>query len=450
MENKAYHTIQKYQMLSFNDTVIVGLSGGADSCALLHFLVSLRKEWHFNIAACHVNHHLRGGEADRDEHFAEEICQKYGVKLYILHADVKEESKRQKKSTEQCGREIRYAFFEKIAQELSGKIATAHTASDNAETVLFNLTRGSGAAGLCGIPPVRGNVIRPLIECTRTEIEDYCDKNNLPYVTDSTNLTCDYTRNKIRLEIIPKLKEINPSLENTISGMTERMKETVDFISQCAEEALRSAETDKGYRITDLQKLNEAVLSQAIQILCKKNFVLPEAKHIALIKKLVYDNGAVEIKNQIFAVSKQGFLRIVHADNRDFSESIAWNGEKSLLIHNKKICLSKINIDEFHKRKKFDKMLFHNSFDYDTIPVSLVFRTRRAGDRFCLPKRCITKSVKRLFNEWKIPQEQRDRLLLLANGSEILWIEGIGTAQPYSVRSDTSTVLVINTQATLN
>lgn len=443
MKEKAYCTIQKYHMLSHGDTVIVGLSGGADSCALLHFLVSLRESMHLTVAACHVNHGLRGSEADRDEHFAGEFCRKYDVKLYTLHADVRKEAVKQKKSTEQCGRDIRYAFFTETAEKLDGKIATAHTASDNAETVLFNLTRGSGMAGLCGIPPARDRIIRPLIECTRTEIEDYCKMNNLSYVTDSTNLTEEYTRNRIRLKVIPVLKNINPCFESAVSGMTERLRQTSDFMVKCAENALTQAETDKGYDIKVLQGLDEALMIQTVRLLCQRNGITPEAKHMELMKQMIYNGGAVELKENIFAVSRQGYFRIVREENRDFTQSIVWNGQKSLYINDKKISLSEINIDEFHKRKKIDKMLFHNSLDYDTIPLTPVFRTRQQGDQFCLPDRRVTKSVKKLFIEMKIPREKRDGIVLLAHGSEILWIEGIGISDQFRVGENTRKVLMI-------
>ena len=443
---KALSAVQKYNMLSQNDKIVVGLSGGADSCALLHFLVSLGKEMNLTVSACHINHQLRGAEADRDEQFAVDFCKNLHVPLYILRADVKGEALRQKKSTEQCGRDIRYKFFSETADMLHAKISTAHTASDNAETVLFNLARGSGASGLCGIPPVRDNIIRPLIECTRTDIENYCRENNISYVTDSTNLTDEYTRNKIRLEIIPVLKKINPAFESSISGMTERMKETVDFIDKCAEKALSECLTDKGYSISELQKLDKAVLSKAIIMLCQKNSVTPEAKHIELIKKIVYNSGAVEIKNNVFAVSSQGFFRIVNQPPVTSAQSIPWNSRENLLINNKKISFSRINSDIFHNRKKFDKFLFHNSIDCDTIPLSAVFRTRRQGDFFQPPKRNLTKSVKKLFIEMKIPREERDGIIMLADGSEILWIEGIGVSEKSSVKGNSKNIAVISSE----
>ena len=444
MFDKALSTVQKYHMLSQNDSVVVGFSGGADSCALLHFLISLRDKFNLTVSACHINHQLRGAEADRDENFVSEMCRKYSVPLYILHADVKAESIKRKISTEQCGRDIRYAFFAETADKLHAKIATAHTASDNAETVLFNLTRGSGAAGLCGIPPMRDNIIRPLISCTRTEIESYCTQHSLPYVTDSTNLTNEYTRNKIRLEVMPVLKKINPSFESTVSAMTEHMKETVDFIDKCAENALSSCLTKKGYPISELQKLDKAVLSKAIILLCQKNSFTPEAKHIELIRKIVYNNGAVELRNNLFAISKQGFLRIAEISPLSEMPEVHWNGQEILSINNKIISLSKINKAIFHNRKKFDKIMFHNSLDCDTIPLTAVFRTRKQGDVFSPVGRNITKSVKKLFIELKIPSERRDDILMLADGSEIIWIDGIGVSQKYSVRDTSQNIVLIS------
>ena len=444
MFDKALSTVQKYHMLSQNDSVVVGFSGGADSCALLHFLVSLRDQFHLTLSACHINHQLRGAEADRDEHFVSEMCKKYGVPLYILHADVKAESLKRRISTEQCGRDIRYAFFSETAEKFHAKIATAHTASDNAETVLFNLTRGSGAAGLCGIPPMRDNIIRPLINCTRNEIESYCTQHSLPYVTDSTNLTDEYTRNKIRLEVMPVLKKINPSFESTVSAMTEHMKETVSFIDKCAEDALSRCLTDKGYQISELQKLDKAVLSGAIILLCRKNSFTPEAKHIELIRKIVYNSGAVELRNNLFAISKQGFLRMADLVPMSPIPEVQWNGQEILLINHKIISLSKINQDIFHNRKKIDKIMFHNSLDCDTIPLTAVFRTRKQGDVFSPNGRNITKSVKKLFIELKIPSEQRDDIIMLANGSEIIWIDGIGVSQKYCVRDTSQNIVLIS------
>ena len=444
MRNKAVNTVKKYNMLHSGERIVVGLSGGADSCALLHFLVSLRDEMNLTIYACHINHLLRGEESDRDERFAAELCQKYKVELLTLRADVKKEAEQRHISTEQCGREIRYQFFAETAERLNAKIATAHTASDNAETVIFNLARGSGIAGLCGIPPVRDNIIRPLITVTRAEIEEYCAENHLSYVTDSTNLTHEYTRNQIRLDVVPVLKNINPSLEASVSGMSERMYEADRFIKKCAAQALEQSKSKGGYRTAELSKLDNIVFSEAVRILLKKFDIVPEAKHIELVRKIVYNNGAVEIRKNIFAVSRQGLLRIFEKKDRFNNTEFPFDSENLTVDINRNIKLKKINLLEFNNRKKINKFLFHNSLDYDTIHLTSVFRTRRSGDTFRPINRNLTKPLRKLMTELKIPSEQRDDLLLLADGSEVIWAEGIGVSERFAVSASTENVLVIS------
>lgn len=443
MKNKAYSAVKKYNMLQQNDTVVVGLSGGADSTALLHFLLSVREELNLRIIACHINHMLRGDEADGDENFVRKICNENSVELRVLCVDVNKEAQKRKIGTEECGRQIRYEFFEKTAAEFNAKIATAHTASDNAETVIFNMTRGCGIKGLCGIPPVRDNIIRPLIEVTRTEIEEYCRTNGYDFVTDSTNLERDYTRNKIRLDVIPVLKNINPSLESTIARMSTQMRQNEKFITDCAEKSLAEAETPSGYKTAILSRLDDTLLSAALSLLVKKHNIIPEAKHIELIRKIVYNSGAVNLKNNITAVSKQGFLRIISSVQHQENEIISYTNQNLITINNKKISILLMNIDEFNKYKKINNLVFNNSMDYDTIPFNGVFRTRKSGDVFTLPKRNITKSLKKYFIELKVPQEKRDEIILFASGSDILWIEGIGVSKKYGVSTDTKKVLVL-------
>ena len=225
--NKTFiQTIEKYKLLQNGDKVIVALSGGADSVTLLDMLNSVKEIYNLTIYASHINHGLRGEEADRDENFCKILCKIYNTELFVKKADIKILAKEQKISEELCGRNVRYSYFEELSQNLSAKIATAHTASDNIETLLFNITRGSSVTGAGAITPKRGNIIRPLIMLTREDIEQYCEQNNLEYVTDSTNLTDDYTRNKIRHQVIPVLKQINPQLELSAFHFSESARET--------------------------------------------------------------------------------------------------------------------------------------------------------------------------------------------------------------------------------
>ncbi len=430
-------------MLDNGDSVLVGLSGGADSCALLCFLCSLRESMELKIYACHINHMIRGEEADRDERFAEELCRRFDVPLFVLHKDVISEARRRKIGTEQCGREVRYSFFQEKAAGLRAKIATAHTASDNAETVLFNLARGSGISGLCGIPPVRDNIIRPLIRCGREEIEAYCRRNNIDFVTDSSNLTREYTRNKLRLDVMPVLRQINPSFESSVSSMTDHLREAEEYIDSQAMQALEDAEINGGYSSEMMARLPKAVFSAAVRKLCEKYALIPEAKHIELMRKIVYNGGAVEIRGSVFAISSQGIFRIMQRNDSESMQIVPLDTDAPLLICGKKYTLTVVDIEEFKKLKKIEKKLFYEALDYDTIPLTSVFRTKQSGDSFTLPYRKVTKPVRKLFTELKIPRENRSSLPLLADGSRVLWISTLGSSAQCMVGSSTKRVLLI-------
>ena len=197
MKDKAAATLAHYAMLAPGDLVVAGVSGGADSMALLAFLLSLSARYPLRVAVCHLNHRLRGAEADRDARLVEDFCRMAGVPFHLAAVDVAGEARRQGLSFEEMGRRMRYDFFDRVADGYAAqggrvRIATAHTRSDAVETMLLALLRGSSIDGLCGIPPVRGRIIRPLIEVTRTEVEDYCRTEGIPFCEDSTNRQDDY------------------------------------------------------------------------------------------------------------------------------------------------------------------------------------------------------------------------------------------------------------------
>ena len=454
MENKIKETIRKYNMLSKGDTVVVGLSGGADSCALIHFLSSVKDDFSLTLIACHVNHMIRGDEADRDEEFSRNLAIELGAEFRLLKINVPQEAEKRHESIEKTARDIRYDFFEKTAEQYNAKIATAHTASDNVETVLFNLARGSGIKGLCGIPPVRGRIIRPLITVERDEIEKYCRKNELNYVTDSTNLTDEYSRNKLRHKVVPVLKEINPAIEKTITRMTENLICNVKHLDSSAEKLIKSASEsspdDNLYKADILYRADEAVFSRVIAILLESFGVIPEAVHIALVRDICTRSGAVQIKGNIFAVSKQGYLRIIEKSGSITQDNISvpFLQGNGVVINNKKISLEKYSLTEINKAEncpeKNIKIMFNNRADYDTIDNEAVFRYRSEGDRFRLPGRGFSKSLKKLFNEMKIPAERRNRILVLASGHDIIWIEGIGFSEGYLAGKKTNCFLRIN------
>ncbi len=269
MLNKVKKTIINSGILTEQPcNITVALSGGADSVALLYSLYMLKNELKFSLSACHVNHNLRGEESDRDEMFVRRLCRMLDIPIYVKNIRVTDYVTKHK-SVELCAREIRYGFF----SSLYGKryIATAHTASDNTETVLINMTRGTALSGVSGIPHRRGNIIRPIIECTREEIENFCTSNSLAYVTDSTNLSDDYTRNKLRHSVIPVLKQINPSVENAFTRLSELCSEDDSYLDSVAAAEKKRSENDGKYDVKSLSRLAPCILRRIVTMIFTEN-----------------------------------------------------------------------------------------------------------------------------------------------------------------------------------
>lgn len=407
MNNLVVHTIDKYGMLQNGDKVIIALSGGADSVTLLDIFSSIKKIYNITIYIAHLNHGLRGDEAYRDEYFCRELGKKYNVETFVKNADIKSLAQELKISEELCGRNVRYDFFEELADKLNAKIATAHTASDNAETLLFNIARGSSIGGVASIPPVRGRIIRPLIEVTRIQVEEYCTKRSLDYVTDSTNLTDDYTRNNIRHNIIPLLVQINPKFEDSAMRLSESAREVSNYLNLQTQKAIKESENQYGYDCKILLKNDIAIQKNAVALLCKRYFNrILEYKHIELVLEIIKNGGAVNLTDKHKVVSKQGILRFVTDDNNaDFK-------------------VTELSHDEnFEYCGKLYKITINNSHKENKCPV---IRTRKSGDTFTYHKRNMTKALRKVFNEQKIPSEIRDSLLVVAKDSVILWCEEIG------------------------
>ncbi len=237
LEEKILNVIKQYELIKYGDTIVVGVSGGPDSMTLLNVLYSLKDKLGIHLAVAHINHMIRE-EADDDSEYVKAYCKKYNIDFYVKKVDVTKISQEEKKSTELVGRNMRYMFFDEVAQKVNAnKIATAHTANDNAETVLMNLMRGSGTTGLKGIEKVRDNkFIRPLLTCTRREIEQYCQEKQLHPRYDKTNKENIYTRNKIRNILIPSIeKEFNPNIVETLNRLSQIMQDDEEFFHKIVE-----------------------------------------------------------------------------------------------------------------------------------------------------------------------------------------------------------------------
>ncbi len=423
--NKVLSTIEKYALIENGDSIIVALSGGADSVTLLDILNSLKEKFNLTLYAAHLNHNLRGEEAERDENFCKILCKKYNIELFVKSLDIAALSKAQKIGEELCGRNERYKFFAELSARLGAKVATAHTASDNAETLIYNITRGTSFKGLGAITPKRDNIIRPLIECTRQQIEAYCKAQKLEYVTDSSNLSDDYTRNLIRHRVIPCLNSINPQFESSALRLSESSRELAQYINRQSVELLNRSKLEFGYSCGVMSDCDIIVLKNALALLCADiDGYTPESRHIYLMLNIIKNGGAVNLTGKVRAVSKQGIFRITPTENDCVNNNggknfeIELSGSMRFSYNGKTYFVSKNNSDKENK----------NSVSSDLLNKNAVFRTRREGDRFTYLRRNITKPLRKVLNEAKIPSELRDKLLVLAVDNDILWCENIGAS----------------------
>lgn len=322
MVNKIIDTLARYNMLEKGESIVVAVSGGADSIALLHAVNSLKEALGITVYACHINHNLRGEESLRDERFVKEFCGKLGVPLSIFSIDVKNNVEKHE-SIEERARKMRYSCFEAVCKEKRAKLATAHTASDNAETVFINILRGTGTKGLGGIPPVRDNIIRPIIRCTREDIEKYCTENGLTYVTDSSNLSDDYTRNKLRHHLIPMLKEFNPSIFEAVSRMTSAVYDDNALLEEHSFEAKTAAKTENGYCAIRLSELKRPILCRVISSILSENKIEPSALRINECIEIINEKkGKINLCRNYFAVVRKKVFRIEYEEQNYRHKSI--------------------------------------------------------------------------------------------------------------------------------
>lgn len=457
---KVRRTIEKHHMLEKGDRVVVGLSGGADSSALLEALYLLKEQYSLSLFAAHINHGIRGEEADNDEAFAERLAKQRDIPFLCLKADAPAYAKEHRIGLEEAGRRIRYDYFESCAK--GGKIATAHTLSDNAETVLLHLSRGAGTKGLCGIPPVRGNIIRPLIECSRDEVEAFCKKRGLDFVTDSTNLCDDYSRNFIRNNIIPLFKKLNPGFERAVSrsaaiaageqGFIERAAQKA--LSDCAEkpfpqDAQNTTDSLDTARLLSLDEgLRMRVLKLFLEGLFKKSTV--DYSLVSRLNDSLNTGKAVNLRDGKKAVFKDGRLTVACQKDplpQPFYKKIDLSkGDAVIFAKGKRVEIrrgEKFEKAEINGCQKINSLLSYNVLDRDKISNTVILRTRLSGDKITLKKRGCTKTLKKLWNEKKFTEKQRQSFLILESDSALVLSEPDGVNAGYEADKNTKNILSV-------
>ena len=420
-------TLRRYQMLPAQGRIVLGLSGGMDSMTLAHYFVSC-ESLRPRLLCVHVNHGIRGEEAARDERFVRDWCEKQGIPCQVLHADVPKEAVMSGESEETCGRRIRYAFFESLAPDPDDRIVVAHNANDQTETILFHLAGGTALRGLCGMPFVRGKIIRPLLAVTREDIEAHAKACAIPFVTDSTNEDVHYARNRLRHRVIPELLVLNPSLHESLHRTVRTLSEDEAFLQQLAVQGLREAQADfPGMLRADvLLKLPGPVRLRVLRCWMEEQGLhRVEEKHLRTAEALLSREGSFSPEGDWLFLVSHGVVSLSRPVE-PFCTAVSCPGETQL--PDGRLVIEASFSESAHK---IHKLLFKNILDYDTIKSGLTLRHRMPGDVFQPPGRP-AKSLKKLFNEAGLSKAIRSRLWLLEHEGNIVWLERFGVAAPYA------------------
>ncbi len=427
--------LESHSMLENQSGILVGFSGGADSTALLHLLWERCKTLGIYLHALHVHHGIRGAEADRDARFCEEACRNLGVDFTLVCADIPKMARESGRGIEEAARDFRYSEFAKKVREDErlSSIATAHNADDNAETVIFNLIRGTGIDGLCGIPPIREYdgifVMRPLIYSQKCDIVGYLKENGIEYIFDSTNDDTKYTRNYIRHEIMPRLTSVNPSLLNSVRKMTENLRADVNFIERLADEFVAGNTVNGKISARALLAADRAIAVRAVRrIFAEHCGGMLERVHIDAVLALAGNdkNGAsVSLVGGMRAVCEDGYIRFTRHTLEDtefcyelhrgvnkfdkFTVVIADVGKWDADLQKDNDCLQ--NIYKLSTRTRINS---------DTINHMLYIRQRRDGDAYVFGK--MTRKLKKLYNDRGWNLEKRRSTPVFCDDAGIVWV----------------------------
>jgi tRNA(Ile)-lysidine synthase len=451
MYNLIKTNVLENNLINKGDNILIGFSGGPDSVFLFHNLRLLKKTLSFSLYASHINHMYRGADADSDEEFVRTICDKYGVKLFVKRKNATEYAKELHVTEEEAGRILRYDFFrENLNSVGGGKIAVAHNLNDQAETVLQRIIRGTGIDGLGAMSFKKNDLIRPILNIKRSEIEKYLKENSYEYCTDKTNSQAIYGRNKIRLNLIPYLEEtFNPNIQNTLFRMSEVMEKDSKiiekYISIKYEEIL--IEENENEVLLDLSKLRNMedyevgrIIRKALETV-KGNTNNIEMKHIEYANEFIRDGKTgkkIDLsENFVIEISYNNLIiRKLVEKLENFQYAIDINVSVHIKEIGKTVFCKIIEAKEYNPNDR--KSI---SLDYDKIVGKLTARNRMLGDHIIPCGMNGSKKIKDIFIDMKIPIEQRDKKLIIADENNILWIEDYRIHDDYKVSSSTKKIL---------
>lgn len=464
--------IQKYHMLTCGDKVIAGVSGGADSVCLFLMLLELREKIGFDLIAVHVHHGLRGEAADQDQRFVEALCEQHRIPLEIFRVNLESIAKKRKQSLEEAGRMVRREAFDSVCQKYGGnKIALAHHQNDNAETLLWNLSRGTGLDGLGGIRPVNGKFIRPLLCMNRKEIEEYLAKRKQSYCIDETNAGTDYTRNKLRHLVLPILEEqVNSSAVRHMNETMEQIWELQEYMQEQVEAAYQECVQEHSEKACWIQiqqnsfetfpeLIKKMVIRKGMEQVGGKKRDLSH-KHVDVMMELMNKQVGRTLDLPYEMHAKRNYEGIRLEKRRTYSSGeekkaeimqecmseLNIPGEIILADRNLKVRCKILEKPKNLSIKDIPQKIYTKWFDYDIIKSSLYIRTRQAGDNIVIDEKGHQKKLKSWFVDEKIPKEIRDSQLLLAENNDILWVLGHRMSKAYQVKQSTKWILQIEVE----
>lgn len=449
--------IKDNNLINPKDRILVALSGGPDSVCLLNILYNLKEELDIEIGAAHLNHMLRDEDAFQDEEYVKNLCDSFDIPCFVKRVDINKYSKENKMSSEMAGRDARYNFFDEVIREHGyNKIATAHNANDQAETILFRLMRGTGIEGLCGIKVCRDKIIRPILCLSRKEVEEYIEVNNLKPRIDKTNFEKIYNRNKIRLDILPYIKEnFNEDIIQTLNRMSVLLQKDNEFIEKSARSFYEKYCVEQQDYFIIKKKMfdnHEAVVTRVIRYALtnfSKTHYDFEMKHIYDICNLAKNNSGkvIDLPNKIYAENIYGDIyikeRIIN-NNIHVKQEIKINKDdidgKKIAFQNNIIEFSLVNNDSSLNLKQ---NILIRYFDFDKINNFISLRNRKNGDKISPLGMSGSKKLKDIFIDMKIPKEERDSVPLLCFDENISWIVGLRVSEEYKITNKTKNILKV-------
>ncbi len=459
---QAENAIKKYNMIEMNDKIVVGVSGGPDSMCMLHILLQFKEKYNLSIYGAHLNHQFRGEEADKDARYVKDICRDWGIPFFLKVFDVPAYARESGLSAEDAGRIIRYRLYDEVVNNVgANKIAVAHNLNDHIETIFMNLIRGSGVEGLIGIEAVRDNIIRPLINTDRKDIEEYCDTNCIIPRIDKTNLEPIYGRNKVRLELIPYIEEnLNVNIMNTLNRFSDIVFIENDFLDKESQKAFldvaKHFDNNIKYSIIKLSNLHTALKRRVIRIGIEKlsgSLKNIEYKHIEDILSII-DNktgSAVMLPKGIIAYVSYDNLIIKHnikEETEKFCYNLEFDKDNFITSMGLSVLVETVDIKKIAHLKYMPNEVY---IDKEGIKDRLVIRNRNAGDLFSPIGFKGSKKLKSYFIDEKVPREERDSIELIADGKEIVWVVGKRLSEKYKITENTKEAVRIRiTRRTTN